>query len=271
LFAESGPRFRWGWTYGELAVGYAGTIQAYRDSVASSLTGSVGAGVRFGLTGRGHHFGFTAGLLARFGLSPERAYDALFLMAGFELEGGRRQAHPFPEMGPSPRPAARPAQMDVSTTSPRYQATGGVTQTHTVTIPTTSPRYQATGGVTQTHTVTIPTSVEMGVSGSVGLGGVTTVNATVLTAGAVVYSSPFGTGVSLTEDELVAMLPSVDGTVRGLDVALRVPATVSALSVEGVLRAAIARRYAGATVQVTARVIVGGSSSGRFELELRAR
>jgi hypothetical protein len=250
LLAESGPRFRWGWAYGELAVGYAGTINAYRDSVAGSLTGSAGAGVRFGLTGRGHHFGVTAGVQARFGISSERAYDSLFLMAGIEFEGGRRQAHPFPEMQASPRPAARPAVIEV---------------------PTTSPRYQATGGVTQTHTVTIPTRVEVGVSGSAVFGGATTVHSTVLTAGAVVDSSPFGTGVSLSEEELVAMLPGVDRSVRVLDVALRVPATVSALSVEGALRAAIARRYAGATMQATARVIVGGSASGRFELELRAR
>lgn len=250
LLAESGPRFRWGWAYGELAVGYAGTINAYRDSVAGSLTGSAGAGVRFGLTGRGHHFGVTAGVQARFGISSERAYDTLFLMAGIEFEGGRRQAAPFPEMQPSPRPPARPPVIEV---------------------PTTSPRYQATGGVTQTHTVTIPSRIEVGVSGSAVFGGATTVNSTVLPVGAVVDSSPFGTGVSLSVEEIVAMLPGVDASVRVLEVTLRTPSTVSALSVESALHEAIARRYAGTPLQATARVLVGGSASGRFELELRAR
>ncbi len=252
LLAESGPRFRWGWAYGELAVGYAGTINAYRDAVAGALTGSAGAGVRFGLTGRGHHFGVTAGVQARFGISSERAYDGIFLMAGIEFEGGRRQAHPFPDIAPAPSPR-RPAGPAV------------------IEVPTTSPRYQVTGGVTQTHTVTIPSRIEVGVSGSVVLGGATAVNTTVLPPGAVVDSTAFGTGTVVSVDEIMVMLPGVDGTVRALDVVLRAGNSADVVAVEQALRAAIARRYAGTAIQATARVIVGGSASGRFELELRAR
>lgn len=253
LLAETGPRFRWGWAYGELGFGYAGTINAYRDSVSGSLTGSAGAGVRFGLTGEGHHFGVTAGVQARFGIGSERAYDGLFLVGGIEFEGGRRQARPFPavEPAPSPRRPAEPAQWQV--------------------VAPTSPRYQATGGVTQTHTVTIPNRIELGVSGTAVFGGGTTVNATILPAGAVVDSTPFGNGTSVSVDEILAMLPGVDGSVRALDVVLRTHSAASALSVEPALREAIARRYAGTGIQATARVFVGGSSSGRFELELRAR
>ncbi|MBL8684149.1 MAG: hypothetical protein JNK05_33555 [Myxococcales bacterium] len=250
LLAESGPRFRWGWAYGELNVGYAGTINAYRESVAGSITGSVGAGVRFGLTGEGRHFGITGGLQARFGIGPERAYDAVFAMVGLEFEGGRRQAAPFPAVSPAP--------------SPR-----GPMPSPTVEVPVTSPRYQATGGRVQTPTVVIPSRIEVGVSGSAVIGGATTVGGTVLIPGAVVDSTPFGNGYVTSADEIAAMLPAVDGSVRGLEINLRTGPSASALSAESALREAVSRRYGAAPVSV--RVSTGASVSGRFELELRAR
>lgn len=250
LLAESGPRFRWGWAYGELAVGYAGTINAYRESVAGSLTGSVGAGVRFGLTGEGRHFGITGGLQARFGIGSERAYDAVFAMVGLEFEGGRRQAAPFPEVRPAP--------------SPR-----GPMPSPTVEVPVTSPRYQSTGGRVQTPTVVIPSRIEVGVSGSAVLGGATAVSGTVLIPGAVVDSTPFGNGFVTNADEIAAMLPAVDGSVRALEINLRTGPSASALSAESALREAVSRRYGASPVSL--RVSTGASVSGRFELELRAR
>jgi hypothetical protein len=96
LLAEVGPRFRWGWMYGEIAGGYAGGFGTHRDTVAGSPLLGLGLGARLGLTGPGRHWGLLFGVHGRAGLSEERSYDQLVFSVGVEFEGGRQQAAPFP-------------------------------------------------------------------------------------------------------------------------------------------------------------------------------
>ena len=96
LVAETGPRFRWGFAYADVDVGYAGTFGALRDAIAGVPTLSTSLGVRLGLTGVGRHAGAVFGVRGRVGLGDERAYDSVMFTAGVEFEGGNQQARPFP-------------------------------------------------------------------------------------------------------------------------------------------------------------------------------
>ncbi|MDP3273776.1 MAG: hypothetical protein Q8Q09_01180 [Deltaproteobacteria bacterium] len=250
LFAESGPRFRWGWAYAELAAGYAGSFGAYRDEVNGSAIASAAAGVRFGLTGVGHHFGGYAGVQARVGLSDERAYDSLSLQLGFEFEGGRRQAAPFPRWSLPESPRANIP-----------------TQRHELVIPRIPTQVQAGGSVG----VQIPTQVELNLGGTASLSVFgTQAQRTVLVPGATVDSAPFGSGILLTVEELNGLLPQMDPSVRALHVELRTGSGAQAPALESALRAVLSARY-GASLVVTSRVAIAASGSGRFELTLSAR
>jgi hypothetical protein len=307
LLAETGPRARWGWTFGELMLGYASAVGAYREDVAGSLVGSVGGGLRFGLNGPGRHIGLSAGLLARFGLGPERAHDALFVTLALEFEAGGRQAAPFssspvrraslgegwplgwasrgrvPDRDPVGSPSVRGTRVDASVSS---TVSTGVAPPGVTPIEVTSPRYRATGGavISPGATVSSAGSVVVPPTGTltVGLaplvpvvpGTATTVPQTVLVPGAIVDSTPFGaTGFALDPEALLAMLPALDPRVSELTVELRTSALAgpAVLVLEQVLRDALARRYVGPSARVGGRVLPGASASGRFELTLRAR
>ncbi len=259
LLVETGPRMRLGWAYGELGFGYAGAFGAYRDEISSSFTASVGAGVRFGLSDDSHPSGgVTAGVQARFGVGPERAFDALFLTAGFEFEGGRRRAAPFPEMNlTSPRV---PQAVEIATTSPRYQATGG--QTTVVT------------GIEVPQPITVQPVPNGGVSVGVSIGGSLNVDGsrTALSANTSVnierVASQFT--VNLDAQTLYAMLPPITPEVSTVEVELRTPNGANALAAETALRDAMSRRY-GSMVRCIPRILLGATTSGGWEMTARAQ
>lgn len=255
--AETGPRMRWGWAYGELAVGYGMAFGAYRDEVQSSITGSVGAGVRVGLADDSHPSGgVSAGIQARFGIGPERAFDALFAMVGLEFEGGRRRAAPFPEMS-APTPVV-PQRVEVPVTSPRYQSTGGRTGTVVgVEIPGQIGVPVVTNGAV---------SVGVNVSGSVGTG-----PAPVLQVNTGVGIGPFALNtLQLDWQTVMNQLPAIALNVTVVEIELRTPNGASALSAEAVLRDAMLRRY-GPNIRCIPRVLVGGAVSGGWEMTARAQ
>jgi hypothetical protein len=262
LLVETGPRMRWGWSYGELAVGYAGAFGAYRDEINSTLTASVGAGVRFGLSDDSHPSGgVSLGLQARFGLGSERAFDALFASVGFEFEGGRRRAAAFPDMsGPAvPRTQTTPTLYVTPVTSPRFQATGGVTQT--------------VAGVDMPGQIAVNSnnngSVAVGVNVSAGVAVTSSVGTLAVNASMTI--GPFAVHMAqLDTQTLMQLLPTLAPGVSVIEVELRTPNNASALSTEAVLRDATQRRY-GSQIRCIPRVLVGGAVNGGWEMTIRAQ